>query len=653
MQSNSVRWFHGFSNAGSAISGTTNTGANARNVFIGINSGNTTMTGTSLQAKANVGVGHFALNALTTGRTNVAIGWDTLTLCTTGDANMAIGAGTLNFLVGGSSNVAVGVAALTSVVGGGSNVGIGDSAGSFITGGSNNTFIGSGADATGDYTNAIAIGESASVDASNKTVIGNSSTTVAWIYGAIFSVTAGPTAVPVITGSGTTNVLPLFTDGPNGVIGNSQLSQDATYATLTNRTFRLSSTTTASIRFLTNGTGLMDLEVASTGATTYTAGGTNPKHTFNDAFIITNDASSTLSIRRTSGGSVYGTAIAASSTGTTFTCNVDTGVPSTGFMFIPASAWSTGKYFQFTDDAGNGLFFMDVATKALVFASATQTGGAMVEFGNVNSSISSTFSLGVSLQPRWGTTAGTTIGGFTNAAVAGYFGASDNVTAGTVMTTLIGGAFENNNLAVNRNHVSVVGGLFRAIGTFSGTTACAHGNVYGWLVKANGSSMNQTATNNYGGYIEGTTAATPAFTNIYGLYVEEQTQAAATIKNGIFVASATAGYKAVVLGSQSNWLAWETATTFSLNATTVIFKADADHTAKNILTDTTTGTKIGTATTQKLSLWNATPIVQPTAAVAAATFVANTSAIVDDSATFDGYTIGQVVKALRNIGVLA
>lgn len=75
--------------------------------------------------------------------------------------------------------------------------------------------------------------------------------------------------------------------------------------------------------------------------------------------------------------------------------------------------------------------------------------------------------------------------------------------------------------------------------------------------------------------------------------------------------------------------------------------------AVNMVFNATTGTKIGTATTQKIGLWNATPIVQPTTAVAAATFVANTSAIADDTATFDGYTIGQVVKALRNIGLLA
>jgi hypothetical protein len=55
----------------------------------------------------------------------------------------------------------------------------------------------------------------------------------------------------------------------------------------------------------------------------------------------------------------------------------------------------------------------------------------------------------------------------------------------------------------------------------------------------------------------------------------------------------------------------------------------------------------------RIGLFNATPQAQATTGIAAATFVANTSAIVDDTATFDGYTIGQVVKALRNIGLLA
>jgi len=78
---------------------------------------------------------------------------------------------------------------------------------------------------------------------------------------------------------------------------------------------------------------------------------------------------------------------------------------------------------------------------------------------------------------------------------------------------------------------------------------------------------------------------------------------------------------------------------------------------ENVTTDivfgTTTGTKIGTATNQKLAFWNATPIVQPTTGVAAATLVSNAGTALTSTDTFDGYTLQQVVRALRNTGLLA
>jgi hypothetical protein len=46
-------------------------------------------------------------------------------------------------------------------------------------------------------------------------------------------------------------------------------------------------------------------------------------------------------------------------------------------------------------------------------------------------------------------------------------------------------------------------------------------------------------------------------------------------------------------------------------------------------------------------------LYQETTGVVASTFAMNTSGILNDTATFDGYTIGQVVKALRNLGILA
>ena len=75
--------------------------------------------------------------------------------------------------------------------------------------------------------------------------------------------------------------------------------------------------------------------------------------------------------------------------------------------------------------------------------------------------------------------------------------------------------------------------------------------------------------------------------------------------------------------------------------------------ANNLVLGTTTGNKIGTATTQKIGFWNAAPIVQPTTATASATFVANAGTAINTLSTFDGYKIDQVVKALRNAGILA
>ena len=74
---------------------------------------------------------------------------------------------------------------------------------------------------------------------------------------------------------------------------------------------------------------------------------------------------------------------------------------------------------------------------------------------------------------------------------------------------------------------------------------------------------------------------------------------------------------------------------------------------RNIYFDTATGTKIGATTSQKFAFWNATPIVQPTTAVTPATVVSGSGGNVKHDDTFDGYTVEQVVRALRNTGLLA
>ena len=69
---------------------------------------------------------------------------------------------------------------------------------------------------------------------------------------------------------------------------------------------------------------------------------------------------------------------------------------------------------------------------------------------------------------------------------------------------------------------------------------------------------------------------------------------------------------------------------------------------RNIQLATGTGTKVGTATTQKLGFFGETPIVQQTTtSQSPAAFSANTSGISNDSATWGGYTVGDIVAILQ------
>jgi len=76
-------------------------------------------------------------------------------------------------------------------------------------------------------------------------------------------------------------------------------------------------------------------------------------------------------------------------------------------------------------------------------------------------------------------------------------------------------------------------------------------------------------------------------------------------------------------------------------------------TPDTVLKDSLGNTVVQVAATSKLGLFGATPAAQPTTAGASATFVAGAGTAVNDASTFDGYTLKQVVKALRTLGILA
>jgi hypothetical protein len=78
-----------------------------------------------------------------------------------------------------------------------------------------------------------------------------------------------------------------------------------------------------------------------------------------------------------------------------------------------------------------------------------------------------------------------------------------------------------------------------------------------------------------------------------------------------------------------------------LSCGALTLNGDLTASTRNIVTDTTTGTKIGTATTQKIGFFNATPVVQQ-AAVADATDAASTQARLND-----------LLARLRTLGLIA
>jgi trimeric autotransporter adhesin len=118
-------------------------------------------------ANDNSGIGYKALRSNTTGYRNTAVGSYALTAVTTGLSNVAVGYNAGSFIVGGDYNTCLGRGTLATNINGNYNTGLGYNADVSVDG----------------LTNASAIGNNASVNASNKIRLG--STTVSVIEGQV------------------------------------------------------------------------------------------------------------------------------------------------------------------------------------------------------------------------------------------------------------------------------------------------------------------------------------------------------------------------------------------------------------------------------------------------------------------------------------
>jgi hypothetical protein len=126
--------------------------------------------------------------------------------------------------------------------------------------------------------------------------------------------------------------------------------------------------------------------------------------------------------------------------------------------------------------------------------------------------------------------------------------------------------------------------------------------------------------------------------------------------NGILFGTGDASYDVNLYRDSANNLKTDdnltVAGTTTLNSTVTL--ADA----VNIVLNTTTGSKIGTATTQKLGFYNATPIVQPTSPGLTAPSTTGSGTTLFQTTKFNGgagteYSVADIVKVLKNLGLIA
>jgi hypothetical protein len=167
----------------------------SQNVAIGKGAMASAITGSS----QSVAIGFSALNNVETGLYNTAIGFSAMDTCDNGNNNVAVGYGALELATTPTNSTVVGYKAGTGAEGtsntfigykageiasGTHNVTLGANAGDVISSGAQNICIGSGTDPSANNTNnEIVIGYGITGEGQNKTVIGNTSTTGARIYG--------------------------------------------------------------------------------------------------------------------------------------------------------------------------------------------------------------------------------------------------------------------------------------------------------------------------------------------------------------------------------------------------------------------------------------------------------------------------------------
>lgn len=209
---------------------------------------------------------------------------------------------------------------------------------------------------------------------------------------------------------------------------------------------------------------------------------------------------------------------------------------------------------------------------------------------------------------------------------AGIFSALDRSVAS--VTNQYGGLFEANvNTAGATGTITTnIGGLFTTY--HSTTSAKIVTNNYG--IKTDGSLPNSACTTFAGIFVTTlTSGASSTLVNYYGLDIQAPIAIKANneTRRGIRIGSmpTAGGFTGTTIvaldflgtsGTTIDGIRFGGDVELYRSAANILNLNSGDSltiTAANLITDTTTGMKIGTGTTQKLGFWNKTPVVQPSA----------------------------------------
>lgn len=230
-----------------------------------------------------------------------------------------------------------------------------------------------------------------------------------------------------------------------------------------------------------------------------------------------------------------------------------------------------------------------------------------------------------------GTNAGANLSGSYNIAIgnsamtsdASSSGADNNTGIGRgVMTSITSSANSNTSIGSQSGFSLTSGSSNLFLGRFAGYRQTTASN----LLIVDNQQRASTTVESTNAILYGVMASAPASQT---LSINAVTTIGSTVAGALVIGVGTAGIDYnITLDGETNdgvltWMEDEDYFKFSDD----VMMADAE----NVVLDTTTGTKIGTATTQKLGFWNATPVVQPAGVTQAAPAAYTTGAFGLDS----------------------